>query len=158
MTDADGRPAGAAERAALPGVAVAAVGLVVGAGLAGGLGAAVLVASWALAPPVAVAAIGAFVVVAAGGPPASAALAGVGLGAVLLAPLARASAAPLEAVGAVLAVGALFGGATWIAVGATSLSGAAVVLLGVAGVAAYAVHRYGLVVTGAVDAEVATDG
>lgn len=157
-----GRGATGADRAALPGLAVAALGLVLGSGI-GGLGlAAVLVAAWAILPPVAVATVGAFLLVGASGSVSAVAI-GVGLAAVLLGPLVRDAEEPVVATVAVAALAVLLVGVSTLALATTSLAVAAAALLALAGVASYAVHRYQLVVTGVVgalgeDAEVTTDG
>lgn len=153
-----GRPHAVRDPAALPGVAVASLGLIAGggtvvAGGAVGLGtASVLLVTWALTPPVAIVALGCFLLVAVDpGPASTLAIAG-GLAVALLGPVGRAST---DVVGTVVGIGAVAAplfALVGLAVLATSTPLAAATLLGLVAVAGYGLHRYHLVATGEVDA------
>lgn len=150
--------AGGADRPALPGLAVAVVGIgLVGSTTAYGA-AALLVLAWLVTPPVALAAFGGFLVVAVDAGGVALLASGVGLGLVLLAPAFRATAR-LQVAATVVVTTAALAVATVLAAATASLVVAAVVLVCGAGALGYAVHRFAVVtVERRPPAEVDADG
>lgn len=147
-----------ADRAALPGLAVAVVGIgLVGSTTAYGA-TALLVLAWLVAPPVALAAFGGFLVAAIDAGGVALLASGVGLGLVLLAPAFR-ETARLRVASTVVVTTAALALATALAASTASLVVAAVVLVCGAGVLGYAVHRFAVVtVERRPPAEVDADG
>lgn len=154
-----GAPTSARDRLALPGVVVAALGFSVTGDPVGLAAAATVLLAWALAPPVAVATLGAFLFVAVGPGGLLGLLAATGLALTLLGPVASATA-PATRLLATSAVAAVFGAVVaWIAT-AAPLGAAAGTLLLVAALLGYGVHRYEVVTVeqASPSEEVSTDG
>lgn len=134
----------ARHRLALPGTAIVALGFAGTAGPVGAVASVLLLVAWALTPPVAVATLGIFLFVTVQPGGALGLLAAAGLALVLLGPTVRA-AEPVKALLAtvVLAFG-LAGVVVWVTATVSATTAAGVLLL-VAALVGYGIHRVAVV-------------